>query len=115
PTGVCRARGGLLLVSPRPTALTLSTLGWAANVESEAHGAAAGHDHGAPLDDFGIVAAGGGHDHDHGDAAGPCKPTGTQLAAAGRLLDDTRHAVVRFDSLPAALAAGYRPHTPNPE
>jgi hypothetical protein len=48
--------------------------------------------------------------HDHG---GTCTPTPEQEAAARKLLEDTRAAVVpRFGSTQAAVLAGYQPDPP---
>jgi hypothetical protein len=50
--------------------------------------------------------------HTHGAVALTRQPTAAELAAANKLLVDTRAAVARYASLQAALAAGYVPMEP---
>jgi hypothetical protein len=105
-----RARTLLLCAMAYMAALSVVALTQAAGAE-----AAAGHDQAAE--------AVAGHDHTAEAAAGydqaaeaeACQPTSTQLAAAGRLVSDTRRGVARFADLRAALAAGYAPHHRVPE
>ncbi|HKE99386.1 MAG TPA: hypothetical protein VKG45_10705 [Actinomycetes bacterium] len=95
PGRVRTTRGVLLLTCALATALSLSTLGWAANEESAAMARAGGHDHGA-----------GGHDH----GTGACHPSAGELAGAARLTAGTARGVARYRALETALATGYAPH-----
>jgi hypothetical protein len=101
-----RARGLLLVSMAYITTLSAVALNRSAIAES-----AAAHEHG------------GGHVHeaadDHGasppaHATGPCQPTSAQLAAATKLITDTRRGVARFAVLRDALGAGYAPNHPLP-
>ena len=104
-----RSRRALLAGSILAAVLSLTTLGWAVGSESPSHP----HDHGAAP--AGAVDAAehdhGGHDH----PTGPCQPSAAQLAAASKLVVDTRRGLARVASLGSARAAGYLPHHTAPE
>jgi hypothetical protein len=115
-----RARCLLLLGLAYVTALSVTSLNRAAVAEAAAqqHGGAgrvhaAGHVHVAGADAAGLDAAADvpGHDEAGPEAAasGACRPTASQLRAAGELVADTRWGLARFADLPDALAAGYAP------
>jgi len=118
-----RARCLLLLGMAYVTALSVTSLDRAAVAEAAAqqHGAAghihaAGHVHGSGLDAAGAdLGHAAGDDHEDQDATGSCRPTATQLRAAGELVADTRRSLTRFADLPDALAAGYAPHLRKPQ
>jgi hypothetical protein len=114
-----RSRALLLLGMAYVTALSVTSLNRAAVAEAAAnqHGGA-GHVHAAGhvhTDELG--AAGAGHDEAGPDAASAdtCRPTASQLRAAGELVADTRWALARFADLPDAVAAGYAPSRRDPE
>ena len=50
--------------------------------------------------------------HNHTSAALERQPTATELAAAAKLVADTKASVARYASLNAAIAAGYKPMEP---
>jgi len=115
------ARRALLLATVFGTTLSVAALTWAANVESTARAHDTGHVHAAG--EAGEHEHDAGHVHDAGHAhapglgeaghehhTGPCAPTPDQVAAAFRLVTDTKRGVAPFANLRAALAAGYVPH-----
>jgi hypothetical protein len=95
-----RARSLLLLSMAYITSLSVVTLDRAANAEAAAHGHGAGHVHALGHDE----ASPGEH------ATGSCQPTSAQVAAANKLVADTRGGLARFVDLRDALAVGYAPH-----
>jgi hypothetical protein len=111
-----RARCLLLLGMAYVTALSVTSLNRAAVAEAAAHQHGAGHVHAAGLDAAGAdLGHAAGHDDEGQDAADSCRPTATQLRAAGQLVADTRRALARFADLPDALAAGYAPQLRKPQ
>src|SRR5256885_5114372 len=50
--------------------------------------------------------------HDHGSATLTRQPTEAELAAAAKLITDTKASAARYVSLNAAIAAGYQPMEP---
>jgi hypothetical protein len=108
-----RARSLLLLSMAYVTTLSVVTLDRAANAEAAAHGRGAGHVHAAGSDE-----AGAGHAHASGHdevspgehVTGSCQPTSAQVAAARKLVADTRGGLTRFADLRDARRAGYAPH-----
>jgi hypothetical protein len=106
-----RARCLLLVGAAYVTTLSVVALDRVA--ESVAHVPGAGHVDVLVNDQAGV-------DHVHGSvgnqaglaahSTGSCHPTSAQLAAATRLIADTRRGLARFADLRAALAAGYAPH-----
>jgi len=50
--------------------------------------------------------------HDHGSTTLARQPTATELAAAAKLVTDTKASVARYASLNAAITAGYMPMEP---
>jgi hypothetical protein len=112
-----RARCLLVLGMAYVTTLSLASLNRAAIAESAAHGHGADHVHASGLEAAG---AGPAHapDHDQAGADAPatgCRPTASQLRAAGELVADTRRGLARFADLPDALAVGYAPQLREPE
>jgi hypothetical protein len=99
------------------TALSVTSLNRAAVAEAAAHQhGAAGHVHAAGLDAAGAdLGHAAGHDDEGQDTADPCRPTATQLRAAGELVADTSRALARFADLPDALAVGYAPQLRKPQ
>jgi hypothetical protein len=108
-----RARCLLLVGAAYVTTLSVVALDRVAVAESVAHVPGAGHVDVLVNDQAGV-------DHVHGSvgnqaglaahSTGSCHPTSAQLAAATRLIADTRRGLARFADLRAALAAGYAPH-----
>jgi hypothetical protein len=81
-----------------------------------------GHGHGRTAETAAATATGGpvvdavhGHGEGGGDTAGESAPNLAQRAAADALVAGTRAALVRFGELDDAVAAGYRPITPENE
>jgi hypothetical protein len=101
-----RARGLLLVSMTYITALSVVTLNRSATAES-----AVVHEHGGGGHVHALVHEGSGAS---AHAAGSCQPTSTQLAAAAKLIADTRRGLGRFAGLRAALGAGYAPNHPLP-
>jgi hypothetical protein len=87
-----RARGLLLLSVAYISALSAVGVHRAATAELAAHGPVPDHVHATHL------------------ATGACQATPAQLAAAARLLADTRRTAAQFRNLRDARAAGYAPH-----
>ena len=108
-----RARGLLLLSMAYLTSLSVVTLDRAANAEAAAHGHAAGHVHASGHDE---VSAAHAHAPGHDEASpgehatGSCQPASAQVAAARKLVADTRRGLTRFADLRDARRAGYAPH-----
>jgi len=88
------ARRGFLVGALALIVLSSDFAGWAASVQSTAPssaGAAAGHNHAA---------------------APPSGVTGAQLAAAVKLIEDTKAAIARYSDQRVAVEAGYKPMEP---
>jgi hypothetical protein len=100
-----RARGLLLVGAAYIATLSVVALNRSATAESTAHQHGVGHVH-ASADDH--------EANPPAHATGSCQPTSAQLAAATRLITDTRRGVARFAVLQAALGAGYAPNHPLP-
>jgi hypothetical protein len=99
-----RARGLLLVSMAYITTLSVVALNRSAIAESAAHEHGGGHVHASVHDESSPSA----------HAAESCQPTSAQLAAAVKLIADTRRGLARFVDLRDALRAGYAPNQPAP-
>src|SRR6202011_5075081 len=87
-------RRGLLAGALTLIVVSGDIAGWAASVERSG------------------LTASTGATHNHTSLSLVRQPTATELAAAAKLVSDTKASVARYVSLNAAIAAGYKPMEP---
>jgi hypothetical protein len=104
-----RARGLLVVGMAYVTILSVVALNRSAVAESAAHEHGGGHVHASVHEESGPSAHALVHEESgpSAHAAGSCQPSSAQLAAAARLIADTRWGLGRFVGLRAALGVGY--------